>query len=591
MASSIFKNLSRATSTTLIKIFGLGAVAGEGKQHLTNTQDIDQEIQKATSLFGMDSGGYASIFATYIKSETERRKQYKEYDSMEEESEVIATALDIYAEDSTDFDSFVGSRVWITSNKEKLAEEANELLKRIRIEKNLPRIARNTAKYGDFFLRLTTAKTPKEDLKGIERIDTSYYPRDVTPIVINRTLLGYWVAEADNVQAVESDCLFAPWEFVHFAVPGDSNFVTYDGVPAVDIKREDRVEYGQSLLKAARKAYKRSKLAHDILAIARITRSALRRVFKFQTETDNPVKAITALAMFKKTMEKIGGVDKANEDMKYEELMNLLTQDIYIPILKDGRGDYAFESHGGDVDVNNIADIELFDNRLFMSLRIPKEYMNFGEGIGEKTTLLLKDIRYSKRIKKLQNALRNGIKELVFIHFALKGQTLDEEDFEVNMTSTSISEDLERLDYFGNAVQTADSLIRMLETFAGDEGEEGEKSDVNKSYLVYYIMKNIVKLPSFDITKFYPPAKEFVNDEEKKSKAKKAETIVENHKGLIESMMSKNFGRLREATAEQLNLHLKKEYLTEGMPEKWDHGELKKFAEGLIANKAKKDRG
>lgn len=592
MPLNIFKGLGAQTRAAMIKIFGLS-------QNLTGKDDADIGdinvlLQQAMGQIGYNPA-YASIYTSYVRSEIERRKQYKEYDTMEDESEVIATALDIYGEDATDYDSFVGARVWVTSDDDELAAEANAMIQRVGVEKRLPRIARNTAKYGDFFLGVQPDKREDKDKReGILRIDTSFYPRDVMPIIRDYKLLGYWVLDTEKIALVQDDMLKAPWEFVHFAVPGDANFVTYDTPMEYELKRSDVAEYGQSLLKAARKPYKRSKLMHDILAIARITRSPLKRVFKFQTDSNNPLVQIRSLAMFKKTMEKIGGVDKLNETMQYDELMNIATQDIYLPIGKDSKGDYAFDHIGGDVDVKAIADVEMFDNRLYMSLRIPKEFLNFDKASGDKSTLLIKDVRYAKRIKKLQNALKTGIKELIFIHFALKGKVVEEKSFEVHMASTSVSEDLERLDYYQAAVQTARALSEMLDMYMikvepSKEGEPVENRRYDREYLAYYILKHVVKLPNFDLVKYNPKMEDYAEEAEKKDEEKTSvQRFVESNKGLIDTMFRKRIGTdLREA-AEEMNNNISKGYREDGIPEdfSWDHDRLRDFLEGMMKTKA-----
>lgn len=592
MPLNIFKGLGAQTRAAMVKIFGLSQnLAGKDD---TDIGDINVLLQQAMGQIGYNPA-YASIYTSYVRSEIERRKQYKEYDTMEDESEVIATALDIYGEDATDYDSFVGARVWVTSDDDELAAEANAMIQRVGVEKRLPRIARNTAKYGDFFLGVQPDKREDKDKReGILRIDTSFYPRDVMPIIRDYKLLGYWVLDTEKIALVQDDMLKAPWEFVHFAVPGDANFVTYDTPMEYELKRSDVAEYGQSLLKAARKPYKRSKLMHDILAIARITRSPLKRVFKFQTDSNNPLVQIRSLAMFKKTMEKIGGVDKLNETMQYDELMNIATQDIYLPIGKDSKGDYAFDHIGGDVDVKAIADVEMFDNRLYMSLRIPKEFLNFDKASGDKSTLLIKDVRYAKRIKKLQNALKTGIKELIFIHFALKGKVVEEKSFEVHMASTSVSEDLERLDYYQAAVQTARALSEMLDMYMikvepSKEGEPVENRRYDREYLAYYILKHVVKLPNFDLVKYNPKMEDYAEEAEKKDEEKTSvQRFVESNKGLIDTMFRKRIGTdLREA-AEEMNSNIGKSYREGAIPEdfSWDHDRLRDFLEGMMKTKA-----
>lgn len=600
--ADIFRDISASARSALLKVFGY-VNNTDGKPSVSND---DQEMAKAMASLG-GSNAMSSVYTAYVRHEMERKAQYKEYDSMEEESEVISTALDIYAEDATDFDTFVGARLWITSGKDDIEKEANDLIKRVKLEKNLPRLARNLGKHGDFFLGvkhdrpenkngngLKRSNLDTSKLQGVTHVDTSYYPRDVMPVVRDYKLLGYLVQDMEQLQSISAEQLKAPWEFVHFAVPGDSNFLSYDSNIDYTTKRGDMVEYGQSLLRAARKPYKRSKLMHDILAIARITRSPLKRVFKFMTDTNNPVSQITALAMFKKTMEKIGGIDKLNDTMNYDELMNVMTQDIFLPVGKDSKGDYSFQTIGGEVDVKAIADIDLFDNRLFMSLRIPKTYLNFDEATGDKATLLLKDIRYAKRIRKLQNAIRHGVRDLIFIHFALKGIVLKESDFEVNMASTSVSDDLNRLDYYNNAIQTADALIRMLDSFMVKvepdiEGNPVESDKYDRNYLAYYILKHVVKLPSFDLDKFNPRLARFAKVQEESIVGKSTAKFVEDNKKLIENML--HLGSKRDLTeaAEEVNSNIIKSYKREPIKDfKFDHEGLRNYLENVIKRSEKR---
>ena len=201
----------------------------------------------------------SSVYTAYVRHEMERKAQYKEYDSMEEESEVISTALDIYAEDATDFDTFVGARLWVTSGKDDIEKEANDLIKRVKLEKNLPRLARNLAKHGDFFLGIKHDRPESKNgkglksnnldtskLQGVTQVDTSYYPRDVMPVARDYKLLGYLVQDMEQLQSISAEQLKAPWEFVHFDVTGDSNILSYDSNIDYTTKRGDMVEYGQS---------------------------------------------------------------------------------------------------------------------------------------------------------------------------------------------------------------------------------------------------------------------------------------------------------------------------------------------------------
>jgi hypothetical protein len=626
-------SLKAPINQALIKLFRLPSIVPPSGSAGDQKDALGKALDGALADSGMQSA-MMSAYGAYMATEVDRIRQYKEYDMMDEESEVITTALDIYMEDASAFDAFVGARIWVTAQDDELAQDINDWLKKIKVEANAPRIMRNLAKYGDFFLR-TMGKVKKENEEkggGVFATDTSYWPGDVFPVVKKRKLLGYVVVNNQLQQQSSDECLFAPWQFVHFAVPGDSNFYRLDQMMNYqNLKREDMVEYGQSLLKAARRPHKRSKLMHDILAISRLTRSPLKRIFKFLTETSNPVKAIQDLAIFKKTMEKIGGVDVVNGDLSYEEMLNVITQDIYLPIMKESKGDFSIDTIGGDVDVEKLADIELFDNRLFMSLRIPKEQLNFGANTGNDGANL-RDTRYAKRINRVQAAFRTGVRDLIFIHYAMKGKVLKESDFDVNMASTSISEDLNRLDYYGNAVQTADAFVRMLgafeegETFqvvsgkmateesrkheADDEppadelgtepeaavgGEpdaepakvpEPKKEALNKGYLIYYIMKHVIKFPGFDIKAYYPGATQYENENRKNERTHR---LIESNKLWIEHYFKQNFQKDLKEAAEELNSGIEREYRNQPIPENFtfDQESLRGYFEEMIALKEK----
>jgi hypothetical protein len=261
--------------------------------------------------------------------------------------------------------------------------------------------------------------------------------------------------------------------------------------------------------------------------------------------------------------------------------------------MKGGKGDYSFDSVGGEVEVSNIVDVDLFDNRLYMSLRIPKEFLNFGEATGDRSTLLIKDIRYAKRVSKIQGAIKAGVKELLFIHFAYLGQILSDDDIDVHMISTSISEDLERIDFFGNAVQTTDALVRMLESFTEMTGEGDEGAKIDKGYLLFYILENIVKLPDFDLETFFPEVSKYKDEaknEKDKKKRKRTEGIIESNKDKIFEMVRGRF-KIGKQLKEAVNMDLKKDYRIKKIPEevKWDDRGIKEVIGVLLAHKIKRE--
>ena len=149
---SLFGRLKRLFSTNVIvrnvggrklKVADTEFIQSKMKSHLVD------RYSKLHSGLDLNNTGYS----TFAQLQAARIGLFKDYESMESDS-IIASALDIYADEST-MKSEYGNIIEIHSDNNNIKEILNNLFYDIlNIEFNLWPWVRNMCKYGDFFLFL-----------------------------------------------------------------------------------------------------------------------------------------------------------------------------------------------------------------------------------------------------------------------------------------------------------------------------------------------------------------------------------------------------------------------------------------------------
>ena len=138
---------------------------------------------------------------------------------------------------------------------------------------------------------------------------------------------------------------------------------------------------------------------------------------------------------------------------------------------RNGKGAVTHENIGGDFQVRDIVDIDYFKNKLFSGLKIPKALLGYEEslpgGLGDNTLTRL-DIRYSRSVKRVQNALIVGVKDLCNIWLRLNGREADTSNFKVVLQAPSTAEELGRLTEFSTKMGTISEIVSTLSNTYGE---------------------------------------------------------------------------------------------------------------------------
>jgi hypothetical protein len=216
------------------------------------------------------------------------------------------------------------------------------------------------------------------------------------------------------------DVEFNSWQIAHFRLLGDDR----------------RLPYGTSMLEKARRIWKQLQLSEDAMLVYRVTRAPERRVYKIFVgnidEEDVPAYVDEIASRFKRTP--IVDPQTGQVDLRYNTLSN--DQDYFIPV-RDENAPNPIDTLAGASNLDQIADIQYLQRKLFTALRVPKQFLNYDEAQGEGKNLSLQDVRFSRTINRIQQAMLAELNKIAIIHLYLLGFEDDLDNFTLTLNNPS----------------------------------------------------------------------------------------------------------------------------------------------------------
>ncbi len=347
---------------------------------------------------------------------------------------IIGKALQIYADETTQRDEN-GKILTVVSKNTQIQSIIQDLFDNVLHlnGKKIYKIARDLCKYGDDFqlIDITTdhgvvnlIKMPPAEVEREE----GYDKKEPTAVRFR------WVAKQNTE---------IPNAFVaHFRLDGDDMFWPY----------------GQSILEAARRPWRQTVMLEDSMMIYRITRSAERRVFYFDVGGIDPAGLDEAINKFNEGIKKKKLVnDRGQMDLRYGATMDMV-EDFVIPV-KNKESATRIDTLPGGQNIGDVEDVQMFENKLFAALGVPKAFLTYDDAIGSKQVLTHEDIRFARTIQKIQEAIINELVKIAIIHLYMKGiRGRELYDFKIRMTNPSTVAELQKIELWRarlEAVQSA----------------------------------------------------------------------------------------------------------------------------------------
>ena len=423
--TSVFGRLRKLFSTnTVVRNVGgkrLKVADTDNIQSFINRRGIDRYHRVYSSM----TGGYGAAGGRYESSaafQGSRLQLFRDYDMMDNDP-IVASILDIYADESTVKDEF--SRILTIKTDDTQIQEIlhNLFYDILNVEFNLWPWIRNMAKYGDFFLYLD--------------IDPEYGIVNAIPLSVYETIRveGEEPGNPFSVRfTIQNDFLalgkteFDNYEIAHFRLLADTNFLPY----------------GKAMIEGGRRVWKQLQLMEDAMLIHRIMRAPDKRKFKIDIGNIPPAEVETYMQRIIDRMKKIPLVDPKTGDYNLRYNMMNITEDFYLPVRGKDSGTEIETMQG--LQFNAIEDIEYLRKKLLAAFKVPKSFIGYEEDINGKATLAAQDVRFARTIERIQRIMISELTKIAIIHLYVQGFT-DEKliNFELSLTNPSTLYEQEKI--------------------------------------------------------------------------------------------------------------------------------------------------
>lgn len=447
----------------------------------------------------LQEANYSEIcqFINDIRKLTKSREELKaELDEMSFDS-IIASAMELLADDATQTDPIRDKTVWITSKDPDISTYLEEFLEAVGIEDNIWTYAYQVVKYGELYLKTYHSEfengvAPEElkDLRGY------VYEREEDPTKISDLeKYGFSVGYAKIDSKVKSK-ICPPEDYIHFINDrmGKREKVTLTYLNDFDKEKKDeyKVRYGTSAFESARQAWAMLNLIEMLVLYVRFGKSAFYRLFKVEVGGASRNETIRILRETKASFNVQDNIDVNNKTYTGVKKPLPHGENVYLPV-RQGKGEVTVEEVGGSVDIKEIADLDYWRNKLFAALKMPKAYLGFEEtqpgGLGN-VSLTRQDIRYARSVKVIKRVLKNGIIDMIDSHLKETGHEEYIGKYEVEMTQVMSAEVSDIEDEMMSNITLSEALKNLL------QGEEGVETAELMKVIVGEILDLADKFPS-----------------------------------------------------------------------------------------------
>lgn len=462
----------------------------------------DKEDLANKQIKSADSGSLVDVDAInrFRTLSSDRQERYTQFEDLLKDA-TVAAAIEMYADDATQYDYRSGKVIWAESENPDIAKAANRLLDVLRINENSWTWIYALCAYGDVYLRLyrkgdvsdyndafsdhtglTAIRVKKEDStrpieEYVEYVDD---PAVMYDLQVRDKTSGF--IKMVNAEVEQSSPMYTSLttktldlsdvniydrkSFVHICLAG--NIDRHPELIALHDSKTGstsvyKVKTGKSILADAYDAAQTVKLLEDSMMLSRVTKSALVRILQIEVGNIPKPEVESYLRRIKNMIEQKMALNKQNGVVASYNSPGPIENIVYIPT-KEGKGTITSTNLGGDVNIKDIVDVDYFNNKKLSALKIPKQYLNYDapEGLGNGTSLTKLSSRYAHTIMRIQNAYISGITTLLNLYFLDKG--LDYiNNFTLKMVSPATIEDTERDEMISNRLNQARDILDLLD--------------------------------------------------------------------------------------------------------------------------------
>ena len=215
-----------------------------------------------------------------------------------------------------------------------------------------------------------------------------------------------------------------------------------------------------SVLNKIRRVFRQLVMAEDAMLTYRIIRAGEKKVFKIDVgnidEDDIEEYIYKVATKFKKSAQV--NPNDGQIDYRFNILGN--DEDYFLPV-RNANTQTGIDTLPGASNLDQIMDIEYLRDNLFIGLGIPKPFLSFQDAAGAGKNMAQYDIRFSKKINRIQQAMIQELNKMAMVHLYLLGYTGEDlNSFTLTLTNPSTQQELLKSELMRDKAQTYTELTR-----------------------------------------------------------------------------------------------------------------------------------
>lgn len=387
-----------------------------------NAEKVKQQFDKAATAYYYD----------VLEISPDLALAYMDFDAMDYSPEISA-ALDIYADESV-MKNIDGEIIKVVTENERIRDELENLLYNVLdVKTNLWHWIRSTVKYGNHYILLNV--NPELGIDSFIPMPINQMQREEAYDKNLNSVKFRWIDGGDT---------FDEWQIGHFRLLNSVN--------------ESYYPYGTSMLESARRIWKQLQLMEDAMIIYRITRAPERRVFYVDVGNIEHTKIQEYMEKIKNVLKRTPVANQKTGAVTSKFNPISVDEDFFIPRRNDKTS--SIDTLPGASNLDQIADIEYLQQKLFTALKIPKAFLSYESDVNAKATLSGQDSRFSRTINRIQQSIIAELTKICITHLYSVGFTSREDlsEFSLELNSPSSQYELEQLEVYKSKAEMVTAM-------------------------------------------------------------------------------------------------------------------------------------
>jgi intein/homing endonuclease len=186
-------------------------------------------------------------------------------------------------------------------------------------------------------------------------------------------------------------------------------------------------------------------LAEDAMLSYRILRAGDKRIYGVDVGNMATEDILPYVEEFAKSMKRKAVVNPQNANIDYRFNIMGNDEDLFLP-RRNGNTATMVETLEGANNLDKIQDIEYFRDLLFTGLGIPKPFLGYQATAGDGKNVTQLDMRFSKKVNRIQQAMIQELSNMAMIHLYLLGLEDEFDNFELSLSPPSTQADILKIE-------------------------------------------------------------------------------------------------------------------------------------------------